>query len=264
MIQAFVISLPDAHSRRAAMKAMLAENISYEIVDAVPGRDLATREREFCIDRYCARFFRDMSLNEIACAVSHKRALERFLDSEAEFGLIFEDDACIEPAALRQLSELIAVRPVTFDLIKLGGYGTRLAPGRVVAQSSTVHLVAVVSPTVCSHAYLVSRSGAEKLVRTILPVREPFDAFLRNVYQHRCAIFETSPWLATTSHNAAESTIGARPAPRRYSPSIPKTLRSAAFRIRYNVLRRLFNLRRFGFSYVTKSGFVRLPSGYNQ
>jgi glycosyl transferase family 25 len=264
MIKAFVISLAVARSRRAAMEAMLAGQIAYEIVDAVPGRELAGREREVCVDRYCARFFRDMSLNEIACAVSHKLALERFLDSQAEFGLILEDDAYMAPAALRQLSELIAFHAVTFDLIKLGGYGSRLAPGRVVAQSSTVHLVAVVSPTVCSHAYLVSRSGAEKLARTILPVREPFDAFLRNVYKHRCAIFETSPWLATTSDDADQSTIGERLTSRRGSPSIWKTLRSAAFRIRYNVLRRLFNLRRFGICYATKSGFVRLPSGHSQ
>lgn len=258
MIKAFVISLPAAHARRTSMTAMLDGNIDYEIVDAVAGRALAGREREFCKDLYCARAFRDMSLNELACSIDHMMALERFLASDADHGLILEDDVHIKPPDFARISALVDTMPA-FDLLKVGGYLGGLDYGKVLYRLDGVSVVAVLSPSVCAHGYVVTRRGARKLASTILPVREPYDAFLRNVHDHGCIIFETSPWLVLASADAAESYIGGTRQPRRSSLSIRKTLRSAAFRLRYNVMRRVFNLRRFGLSYVTRSGFRRLP-----
>ena len=159
---------------------MLDANIDFEILDATFGNDLAGREQRYCRDLYCARAFRDMSLNEIACSLGHKMALEGFLHSEANYGLILEDD--------------VHIRPMDF----------------------------------------------ERIFAKILPVREPYDAFLRNVHRHRCMIFETSPWLVRASKDAAESTIGGIRQPLRATPSLSKTLRSAAFRLEYNVMKGLF------------------------
>ena len=259
MIKAFVISLPDATTRRAAMNAMLAGNIEYEILDATAGKDLAGREREFCKDLYCPRAFRDLSLNEIACSLSHKRAMERFLASGADYGLILEDDAFI---AIENFARIASVARAKFDLdfMKISGSGDPLLFGKVYEKSDDVTIIAVPSISSGAHAYIVSRAGARKLINTILPVSEPYDLFLRNIYAHKCAIFETSPWLAKLSDDAANTTIGGdRISPRR-SASLNKTMRSAAFRLRYSVMRRMFNLGRFGVSYLRKSGFVKLPS----
>jgi GR25 family glycosyltransferase involved in LPS biosynthesis len=259
MMKAFVISLPRAPERRAAITAMLSGVIAFEIVDAVDGQQLSGgRELQFCRDRYCARAFRDLSLTEIACSASHRKALEQFLHSGAETGLILEDDAEIAADAFARLS-LLAPHLAAFDLVKLGGGGHRLAPGRVALSAGGVSVVAVVAPTVGAYAYVVSRSGARKLVRTVLPVREPFDTFLRNVHVHRCAVFETSPRLARESEHGVRSTIGGSRVPLRHSPSLRKSVRSAAFRLHYNVMRRLFNLRRFGLAYITRAGLMRLP-----
>lgn len=259
MMKAFVISLARAPERRAAMVAMLRGALEYEIVEAVDGKELSGQEAQFCLDRYCARAFRDLSLTEIACAASHKKALERFLQSGADTGLILEDDAEIASDAFVRLSALEPRLPA-FDLVKLGGAGGHLSLGRVALASGGVSVVAVVAPTVGAYAYVVSPAGARKLVRTMLPVREPFDAFLRNVHVHRCAVFETSPWLAKESEaHGGRSTIGGSRLTFRRSPSLSKTLRSAAFRLRYNVMRGLFNLRRFGPAYITGAGLVRLP-----
>lgn len=197
------------------MTKMLGGNIDYEIIDAVAGKELAGREHEFCNDLYCARAFRDMSLNELACSLGHKMALERFLASGADHGLILEDDVHIKPP-------------------DFGG----LDYGRVSFQLDGVSVAAVLSPSVCAHSYVVTRPAARKLASTILPVREPYDAFLRNVHEHGCIIFETSPWLVLASADAAESHIGGTREPRRSSLFLRKTLRSAAFRLRYNVMKR--------------------------
>jgi glycosyl transferase family 25 len=258
MIKAFVISLPNAEARRASMSAMLGGNIDFEILDATFGKDLAGRERQFCRDLYCARAFRDMSLNEIACSLGHKMALERFLRSEAEYGLILEDDVHITPTDFGRMSALLTVVP-EFDVLKVGGYLGGLAPGKVVCRQDGLSVVAVLSPSVCAHGYIVSKRGARKLASTVLPVREPYDAFLRNIHQHKCMIFETSPWLVRASKDAAESSIGGTRQPMRATSSLSKTLRSAAFRLEYNVMKPLFNLRRFGLAYITGRGFISLP-----
>jgi glycosyl transferase family 25 len=258
MIKAFVISLPNADARRMSMSAMLDGNIDFEILDAIFGNDLAGRERQFCKDLYCARAFRDMSLNEIACSLGHKMALERFLRSEADYGLILEDDVHIRPMDFGRISALLPAVP-EFDVLKVGGYLGGLAPGKVVCRLDGLSVVAVLAPSVCAHGYVVTKRGARKLASTVLPVREPYDAFLRNVHRHKCMIFETSPWLVRASKDAAESTIGGSRQPLRTTSSLSKTLRSAAFRLEYNVMKRLFNLRRFGLAYITGRGFISLP-----
>ncbi|WP_088343772.1 MULTISPECIES: glycosyltransferase family 25 protein [Rhodomicrobium] len=259
MIQAFVISLPDAQARRDAINAMLAGNIAYEILDATAGKDLAGREREFCKDLYCARAFREMSLNELACSLSHKRAMERFLLSGADNGLILEDDAVIEKDDFARISSAVQALP-NFDILKIGGYGRCGPIGKAAARAGDVTIVAVISPSTCSAAYIVSKSGARKLVATVLPVGDPFDLFLRNVYVHKCSVFETSPWLATHPLDMSNTTIGGDRGSARRTVSFSRNLRSVMFRLRYNTMNWVFNLRRFGTSYLTKSQFAPHPS----
>jgi glycosyl transferase family 25 len=260
MIKAFVISLPDAKARRAAINAMLLGNIDYEILDATAGKDIAGRVREFCKDDlYCARFSRDLYLNEIACSLSHKRAMERFLLSGADHGLILEDDAYIARDDFARIASATqAMRD--FDFMKISGYGSPTLSGRIVTRSGNVTIIEILSVGSCTHAYIVSPAGARKLINTILPIGDPYDLFLRNVYVHKCSIYETSPWLAKLSDEAANSTIGGDRTSSPRTASFNRFFRSAVFRLRYNVMRTLFNLGKFGFSYITKSGFVKLPS----
>jgi len=253
MIKAFVISLPNATARRAAINAMLAGNIEYEILDATAGKEIAGRETEFCKDLYCARAFRDLSLNEVACSLSHKRALERFLESGADYGLILEDDAHIAPEDFARIASA-AEATRSFDFMKISGNGTPLLPGKIAARSNDVTVLSTLSVSNGSFGYIVSPAGARKLANSIVPISDPYDLFLRNIYVHKCSTYETSPWLVTLSSEAAISDIGGNRNSTQRMTSLSKNLRSAMFRLQYNIRRKLFNLGRFGISYVTKSG----------
>lgn len=46
---------------------------------------------------------------EISCAMSHRNALIEFLQSDAEFALIFEDDINFDPNLMRKLLSAILV-----------------------------------------------------------------------------------------------------------------------------------------------------------
>lgn len=259
LIQAFAISLPSAQRRRSDLSACLDGNIAYEFVDAIPGADLHGRELEYCRQIYSPRLFRNLTLNELGCSLSHRKALVRFTKTSAEFGLILEDDAHIAHADFLRIQEVVrAFR--AFDILKVGGNGQYTVDAVRVGNFSGVDVLAVAKFGAGANAYIVSRPGAWKLINTILPIREHYDGYLRNIYQHQCAIFETSPRLTSLQPECLNSTIGGNRDIYRYSTSIMRNLEAAVFRAKHNVMRRVFNLRRFGFAYITKAGFTKLVS----
>ena len=97
-LSCYVISLARSSDRRTAISVALAGiSIDFEFIDAVDARmpfppDLLAR-----IDRkgIQSRLGRTMSNGEIACAFSHSRAYDAFLNSTASYALILEDDAIL-------------------------------------------------------------------------------------------------------------------------------------------------------------------------
>lgn len=258
-MRAYVISLPTATSRRERITAMLdGIGAGFVVVDAVSGAEIVGDLGRYCPDTYCPRFFREMRPNEIACSVSHRKALLSFLADGGEHGLFLEDDAEISCRDHRRLRALVADMP-EFDILKVGGIGERLR-GVAAAEVLGVTALAVAGTTVCAHGYVVSRRGAERLASSILPVRAPYDAFLRDLYRHGCECFETAPRLVGLHEQHRDSTIGGDYFSRRCTSSIKRTLQGMAFRLRHNAGRLLFNVRRFGISYLLKAGFVELPA----
>lgn len=261
IIRAFVISLTHARTRQDNIRRNLGHQIAYEFVNAVNGADIRSNEKQYCKSLYCARFHRKMSHNEVACAASHRKALLRFMESGAQYALILEDDAHIPAENFQKISAAIAALG-QFDILKLGGVGPRVTEGIVKAAADDFHILAVLTFGACTHAYVVSRAGASKLSSTIFPVREPYDAFMRNINRHKCTIFESSPWLIGLGEECALSTIGGERKTLRYSYSLREIVESFKFRIEYNVMKRVYNIRRFGLAYITRSGFTKtMPSG---
>jgi glycosyl transferase, family 25 len=261
LIQAFIISLPSARMRRTNINSCLNGQVAFEIVDAVSGNELMGRDQEYCPQRYCPRYFRDLTLNEIACSLSHRKALRRFLETDAKYGLILEDDAHIDRQNFRKLYDVITGFG-DFDILKLGGSGKYVSRGVVQKDCNGTVVVAALTFGLGAHGYVVSRSAAEKIAGTIVPIKDAYDSFLRNVYVHKCNIFETSPWLVNLQKETFNSTIGDGRSMNKRGTTLRHNLAGMAFRLKYNTMKRVFNLRRFGVSYITKSGFTNnIPSG---
>lgn len=260
LIQAFVVSLPSASWRRTNISDCLKGQISFEFVDAIPGNALMGRDQDYCPQRFCPRYFRDLTLNEIACSLSHRNALCKFLESDAKYGLILEDDAHIDRQNFQKLHDVIT-NFGGFDILKLGGKGNHVSRGVVQKDCNGTVVVAAVKFGLGAHAYIVSRSAAEKIANTIIPIRDPYDAFLSNAYVHKCNIFETSPWLVALQPKFTRGATGAN-SQKHEKATLKHNLAGMAFYLKYNTMRRVFNLRRFGLSYITKSGFTKnIPSG---
>lgn len=122
-----IINLQSAQARRERMQAQVAQmGLSVHWVQAVSGQEL-TPEQRACYDDARMKTYRNYTLmpNEIACVLSHRKALLTFLQSSAEYGVILEDDADLKPnfnEGIRELTEHLS----GWDVAKLySGKGFR-------------------------------------------------------------------------------------------------------------------------------------------
>lgn len=149
--------------------------------------------------------FRMFSLVEEAVFVSHLRALEAFLDSAYDYGLILEDDA--DP--VRDLAaDLAAIldADVDFEIIKLEGLrrpGTRLVVPEARAASAAV--VRSPAPSSGAAAYLVTREAARKLLDNAGAELLRYDDYLSNPVFCGCRCLHLAPYAIRQSD--AESTM---------------------------------------------------------
>ncbi|PYE88199.1 glycosyltransferase family 25 protein [Phyllobacterium leguminum] len=97
-IKAFIIHLDRATDRRGQVEKLIAElPIPAEIIDAVDGRRLGQAEIERVYRRHLHKPpypFR-LSINEIACFLSHRKAWQAIVDQNLAAGLVIEDDVAL-------------------------------------------------------------------------------------------------------------------------------------------------------------------------
>lgn len=98
-IQYYYINLERSVDRREATEKMAADfGIKLQRIDAIAGQDLdipslVAYDRKRRLSEYAA----ELSNNEHACIMSHLKALQTFVDSGAEYGVIMEDDLQLHP-----------------------------------------------------------------------------------------------------------------------------------------------------------------------
>ena len=103
------ISLPWAKERRRAILSQAEKTgIDVEFVEAIAGKDLPAEVPEYDRKKRFVTFNYDLMPNEIACVLSHRKAMREFLESGAEYGVIMEDDAVFAEniaAAVQEVTE---------------------------------------------------------------------------------------------------------------------------------------------------------------
>jgi glycosyl transferase family 25 len=203
-----VVSLRRATERRETLPARLA-GLRYELLDAVDRADLdrAALLRDGIVDerrtRRAYRLREGLSLGAVGCALSHRIGYERMLAAGWERLVLFEDDVVPVPEALAALSDALRELPPTWELCYLGyshhlpatprarlkaaSYAalgavglSRWRPGealRLVARPFSPRLLRAGRLT-GTHAYAVTRAGAQKLLAAQTPVAYAADQLL--------------------------------------------------------------------------------------
>ena len=165
-VRIIVINLERAIERRTAMRERLAGlGLPFELLPATDGRALTAAELAMVDDTRRKRHARrPLTRNEIACFVSHRRAMAALVAGGEPMAAILEDDVTLSPELPRAL-RAIEAEGGRFDVIDLFHSGKRseffvpcrpLLPDLALGRIGYAHMGA--------NAYVVSRAGAERFL----------------------------------------------------------------------------------------------------
>ena len=102
MDEIYLISLAKDTKRRELLQQKFGSYDSFKLIDAVDGRELNAREYYKIVSPSFKAYGKVLSPAEVGCSLSHVKAYEAFLASDAKFALIFEDDVIGDDLAIKE------------------------------------------------------------------------------------------------------------------------------------------------------------------
>lgn len=203
----FVINLDRDVERLASLDGSLGKlGLAYVRVPAVLGKAVPAWEQLVDAELYGDRNRNVMPRpGEVGCTLSHLKALEEFLRTDAPWGVILEDDVDVRPECLPVLAAL--GERDDWDLVKLFCFHSGL-PVRKRALTPTHHLVVHLTRTTSSAAYAVNRRAAEALLKSLRPITEQVDHALDRPWETGLRIRGVRPLPVILAPVSATTTIG--------------------------------------------------------
>lgn len=239
-LRAWVINLDRAPERLARVSGQLAAlGLPFERLPAVDARQF-TPEQAALLDAsaYRRKHGKEPVPGELGCYLSHLQAMRRFLASDADFGLIFEDDVLLHdslPSVLRGLMQ----QPARWDMAKLSGVhsGTpvhlcEVAPGH--------HLAVMLTRCTGASAYLVNRRAAQAYTGRMLPMQLPFDIVYDLGWQFGLKVRLVTPTPCTHDDQIESNIAAPRAAKRNFHWT--RRLSTYGYRLRIETRRLLYGL----------------------
>jgi glycosyl transferase family 25 len=205
-IEIYLINIGRAEDRlRTIQQQSLEFGISVERVEGVDGAQLP-QDQWVGVDhdRFQSRHGRVILPGEYGCYRSHLMALERFLADGGEQALIIEDDISLDNEFLDRAMAVKATVP-NADVIKLVNH--RWNGFRPFSRSDKGDIVGrcLFGPQGSTACYLVTRRGAEKIVRSLAIMSLPWDVAIErgwdigiSIWSTRANIVGFSPLQRTT------------------------------------------------------------------
>ena len=240
----YVISLIDAHERRAAITKQLDKlGLAFEFFDACTGAD----GYQPFFDGYNAATYqihsrRDALPGEIGCYASHLSLWQRCAQTGKPI-VIIEDDAILTeqlPAALQATEKIIT----TCGFIRLeANKQSSRRPRRYmpIGKVDEFEVSYIARVALCMTGYVVSPAAAEQLAKHSKVLLAPVDRYLQRPWSHRQPLYLLSPPVVLRQQGVFASSIktGEGAAGKLLSPGL--LLRIAAINGAYFCKRVWFN-----------------------
>jgi len=204
----YVINLDRDAERMASIRANLETlGLPFERLPAVVGKEVPDWEKLVDLPAYAWRNRLDAPrAGEVGCYLSHLKAMETFLRTDAPWCVILEDDVEVLPACAEVLRSL--AEKDDWDLVKLFNFHAGM-PVTKRALAGGHRLVAHLTRTTSSAAYVVNRRAAETLLQSMRPISEQVDHALDRPWETGLRTRGIRPMpvvLAPVAHTT--STIG--------------------------------------------------------
>jgi len=135
------------------------------------------------------------------CYLSHVRLWKHLIDTGLPYLMVFEDDVVLEADFTASLRHSVLSLPVSWDIFYLSSCYTKL--GAFVR-----HDVRQVKRALCTHGYVISSKGAQKIMqKAALHSEKPIDHMLDEaIYTSQILAFHADPPLISV--RAVQSTLG--------------------------------------------------------
>lgn len=217
------INLPWSHERRQLILDQAQRlGVNMEIVEAVSGKDITPEERErYDLAERRRYFYTDLTDNEIACVLSHRKALKRFLESDADYAVIVEDDAELAPhfnEGVRELTEHLR----GWQVAKLFTDDGKLYPLLPHCDQAPVQPVFPKKILWMAIGYMYTREGARALYEGTERFCQPADVLIAQyVMAHDIPTIGVTPSLVQIHAIGEQSDIDAQDATEIRNPKGP-------------------------------------------
>lgn len=239
----YLINLERAVDRRALMAGRLrAIGLDHEVVKAVDGKLLRFPIPEFSELSFKLLHGRRIIPAEVGCYLSHIECAKQFLQSDADYALILEDDVSFADDFLEAV-DLACAQNRYWDVLRLTTVN-REGGVRFRKLSDTRSLAVALTRKKGAGAYIVNRRAAAWMIETLLPMRLSYDIAFDLEYLSglkACFILPQPASQLTEMETQIQINIGSYKLPRyRYFTVLPYR----AFLETARVLVRGFNLGR--------------------
>ena len=208
-LRCYVINLDSSTKRLDEFYAAFNKiSLKIEKISAVDGKliDIET----FSDENLCKKQMgRGLQPGEVGCYLSHKKAIEQFLSTDAPYAIVFEDDAIPNVGFEKTVTTIIE------KFLKHNNAAAAVNLGAMDFKYSSKVLAINVNVLRCTHrfpmlatAVLWTRHGAETFLENALPITMPYDNFLRYLFSGTNTAFSIQPPVIRFS--GVESDIAAR------------------------------------------------------
>lgn len=181
---AIYINLESSEGRRAFMENQLSKlNIPFNRFSAINGSKLPKNISQINPKDFSRFHGREVRVGEIGCYLSHIGALKQFLESNAKFGLILEDDALISEEARNIIQKIINnYKEGDWDFLKLQSRrNTKVIKTHKIDKKYS--LAISFTRSTGATAYIVNRFAAKQMIEKLFPIETPYDhAFDRPLF----------------------------------------------------------------------------------
>lgn len=185
-VTAYIINLDRAKKRWDFIEPQVKKlGIPYKRVAAIDGHKLSKQSTREIVDTSTyTEFFRTLpEAGTVGCALSHEKVWRRFLESDSEFALIFEDDVLFDSSKLSKAVTAAVRNKDLWDILSFEsnhyGYPQKIArltldnrPG-----GEDEFLVLYMTNVKHSGAYLIGRDAVKKLLEKFYPIKMPLDHY---------------------------------------------------------------------------------------
>jgi len=212
-LRCYLINLERSPQRLDAMHARLsALGIDYERIVGVDGLALdETQFREYTREN---TYYKPLRRGEVGCWLSQRKALQRFLETDAHYALVLEDDIELDPEICRILGAALALRESTrdarlhWDLLKLTQLRRRCRYIELAALGKWSLVEYGLSVPSATTAGVWTRAGAERWLHGFRGCTRPVDCDLQHPWDYGLSILSIHPPPVGIAAENDRSTMG--------------------------------------------------------